>query len=209
MQGRSWGLLASAGLLCSCLSGQTGSADCAPSKASCVCEGLAGKSQVQATVVALDGTNATLEIEAVLNPNTLLGPGDVHRRVVGTLSTALPCSDAAGTTPNVGDSVFAAFFPYSDADPLPADVLVLPWAEHIDLGNGASATLSEAATLSDPESCDNAYPRDSAPPCKDTSSVGDCALSRATSAPGTPPWWLASLVIGLAARRLRRSTRTR
>ncbi len=209
MMRRAGGLVGCVALLAACGSGQTGSADCIPSQASCVCDGLAGKSQVRATVLELNGTSATLEIDEVLNPNTLLGPNDVQRRVVGALSTALPCQGAPGATPAVGDSVFATFFPFSDADPLPADVLVLPWAERIDLGNGNSASLSEAATLSDPESCDRAYPRDPAPPCDDTGGIGDCALRRAPAAPGQALGWLGAFVLGSMVRRVRRAQRAR
>jgi hypothetical protein len=199
-----WGLLASAALLFSCSSGQTGSADCAPSKPSCVCEALAGKSLTRATLIALDETTATLEIQEVLNPNTLLGPADVQRHVVGAISSGPACEGSQRELPRIGDTVFAAFYPYSDAEPIAAYALVQPWSESVDIGNATLAPLSDAVALTDPETCDQRYPRYPTPPCNDTSGFGDCALSPRRPAPTSSAGWFAWLLIGVATLGLRR-----
>src|SRR3954470_7834809 len=134
--GWTWGLVASAGLTFSCLSGQTGSADCAEPPLSCICESFVSKNLVKATVLEVSNGSATLEIEQVLNPNPQFSEQAVHHLVVGALRTGTACGKGSGELPQAGDTVFAAFTWYGDEATIPADAWVQPWGDTVDLGNG-------------------------------------------------------------------------
>ena len=203
-----WGLLGSASLAFSCSSGQTGSASCA-SVLSCECESLSGKSFVQADVLTIDDSGVVgLEIDQVLNPNSLLGENDVHRRVVGLLAKSAECNRSGWQQPYVGQRVFASFFVYPEGDasttPSVSSVLVLPWTDELSLGAGVTVSQSEAPTLSDPETCEAQHPRPATPPCNDTRHIdGGCSIS-ADRAPGTAGGWFTPLLVALAALGIRR-----
>lgn len=206
-----WGLWGSAALIFSCSSGQTGSASCAL-VLSCECESLAGKSLVQANVLALDDSGLVeLEIEQVLNPNSLLGESDVHRRVAGLLVRSAACNRSQWQAPYIGQRVFASFFVYPESDASTTTsvsaVLVLPSSDQLSLGAGVTVALSEAPTLSDPETCEAQHPRPATPPCDDTRHIdGGCSVS-ALYARRTTGWWLTPLLVALAALAFRRRHR--
>ena len=191
MKRLAWAVVASASLAVSCAdSGQTGSAECPPVPLSCECDSLAGKSLVKATVLAIDTGSVTLELEQVLNPSPLLDESDVHRQVLGVLTQSLSCPRTAAT--------------YSREASSPRDVgevVVAPWSDAIDPGNGRPLALSDAVSLTDPSTCESRYPRPSTPPCNDTN-AGSCSLSAVHPPRSGALWWaLFALTATLALRR--------
>ena len=201
-------LAMSAGLtVTSCLSGQTGSADCVPGPVSCQCEGFAQKIVIEATLLSVDASQqATLEIETVLNPKSYFGANTVHRKVIGSFSTGLPC-EAARETPRVGDTVFAAFYPWNDtgSGDIAAALLILPWTDAIELGNGTAVPLSEVVELTDSAKCDLRYPPPAHEPCRDTSYIGLCTLPAAPASRSNSPWLAALALTALVHLRRRRT----
>ncbi len=201
-----WAALASASLAISCLSGQTGSADCAPVEQSCACDSLAEKSLVKATVLAIDVGSVEIQIEQVLNPNSVLGQDDVNEQLSLTLSSSLSCAPTNRELPLVGDSVFVAFQAYSQPDAnavrYGGEALVRPWSDTIDLGSGVPLLLSDAVALSDRATCEAKYPSPAAPPCDDTSGAVNCSLSAPPSR-RAGGWALAFALFGLAVLRRR------
>lgn len=208
-----WGALASSVLVSSCGgSGQTGSPDCAWIPRSCECDTLAGKSLVQATVLAIDVGSVRLEVEQVLNPSASFDESDAHLQVQGVLVGSVACIGSAVAPAQMGDVVFATFFPYARQDPnFPrnvGDVVVSPWSDPVDLGNQRPIAVSQAIALADPTTCDQQYPSPSAH-CNDTSGFAGCSLSDVPASRSSTAWWSLFAFIALGAALARRRPRIR
>lgn len=203
-----WAALACASLAVSCLSGQTGSADCAPVQQSCACDSLAGKSLVKASLLAIDVGSAEIQIEQVLNPNSVFGEADINEQLSLTLSSSVSCAPTNAELPRVGDSVFVAFQAYSQPDSSAVryggEAVLRPWSDTVDLGSGVPLPVSDAVALSDRATCLAKYPNPPAPPCDDTSNAFNCSLS-ALPPPRAGAWPVLMLALGgLAMLRRRR-----
>jgi hypothetical protein len=102
---------------------------------------------------------------------TDLAVGD---RVSGSVLAQQPCASDAALTLSVGSEVFVLYSPgvFSWA---------VPWAETLSFGGSTQLSSHEVLALSTPESCQERFPPEPAPPCDDTRSGLACsAAPRAT-----------------------------
>ncbi len=232
---RWWWLLGGmvGGMLASgCESGQTGSASCADTR-SCVCRTLVDRVLAEATVLAVNGREITLHIDAVLNPggsryeppSTLIAryatdyfvcrPTTVEEPRVGAHVRALIGWDF-GSQPcpleNLSDASNDGAAGSTDVDPAcrpgqvqtGLEVALLPTSDTIDLGGGNVLPPSDVAALTDRQACDDRYP-DHPVPCDDM--PDSCAMRATSQAVSGGSWSIAALLLSAVAFRMRRSAR--
>lgn len=204
-------VLAAALSLGGCLSGQTGSADCAVPQA-CECRVLVGKQLAMVTVLDLTGQMVTLRVEEALNPNATLDLADVQTVLTGTANPT-PYSCAPRAVPvRAGDSALALMSMNTVVTETGERRLELytadlyPWANDVQLAGGETVPLDDLPALTRWAECDARFP----PPklkCDDTQ-VG-CALVPPKAGHTRGGGWLVLLGLLLPLLRLARSTRRR
>ena len=210
-----WCVLVSGFAAAACLSGQTGSADCAPRPVQCPCEYFADRYLTRATVLAIttaenpsDGTRpVTLHIEQILNPDSYLTLADTELVLTAdTYVTSLNCDPTKRETPQVGDVVLAVVGYPSRAGNQLTDysVVLMPWGDALEIGNGTAEPVSEVVKLAEVRACDERFPPPPNP-CQDTQS--GCSVSRApTNLEASWSWvtLLGAATLAMVARRRRR-----
>lgn len=173
-----------------CLSGQTGSPDCAGAR-SCICDPLYGTG----TLLRVHGESAQDgKLVAVVDQvfATVYGfPTDVQvgDRVGGSVMVEKPCAPADMAPTLVNTELFVLYFQGS-ADNRSAALLdgafsfVVPWGEQLDFGASHRLANTEVNVLTTPERCLQRFPADPPPPCDDTRSFA-CSVAELNP---QPPW---------------------
>ena len=183
-----------------CLSGQTGSPDCAFA-ISCVCYPLYGagtllRVHVEAVEVG--------KLEAVVDEvySTAFGQSSVVAgdRVGGALTREPPCGADMPSGLQVGNELLVLY----NAGSLQGAVQLLdgvfswavPWQDTLSFGDSLELSSSELSVLATVDSCEERFPPPPMPPCNDTQTGLACSAA-APSKSGSVGY--AALLLGLAA----------
>jgi len=186
-----------------CLSGQTGSPDCA-GPTECLCSTLYSGGNVLRVHVE---SSAAGKLTAVVDQDiaSIYGSPPVAAgvRIAGSLSVEKPCAPGATSATLVGADLLVFFFHSGD----PSDgsfVWAIPWSDILDFGADHLLGSSELDVLSSPEACIERFPFGPAPACDDTHTVR-CSVAQLNPQPACPDSELLSVVfLGALLRRLTR-----